>query len=205
MFSQHTIVYAAIFILLAVLNLLVDTHIARNLKRIALSRDLPLEHYSFVDGDYPLRFPSSKKHVLLSIEESVRFSMFNPEATDEWLWMGTSGDHNVHFGSNRRFFSTTMTHQQHCMTIILEAMQEEEALEEPYLEHTVHCLSYLRQAALCAADSTLEPPIMLSSNYSFTERIGATHTCFDWPEFYKDMKSNWLTWKTANDQGARQT
>ena len=45
MFSQRTITYAAIFISLAVLNLLVDTHIARNLKRIALPRDAPLEDY----------------------------------------------------------------------------------------------------------------------------------------------------------------
>ncbi|KAH7903403.1 hypothetical protein BJ138DRAFT_1168185 [Hygrophoropsis aurantiaca] len=94
----------------------------------------------------------------LSVEESVRFSPARTEGAEEWLWTGTVGDHSVHFGPDNRYFSVSVTHQQHCGYRHLLALQENGLPEGHDRYHITHCLNYLRQSTLCAADITLGVP-----------------------------------------------
>ncbi|KIJ65806.1 hypothetical protein HYDPIDRAFT_27040 [Hydnomerulius pinastri MD-312] len=193
MFSYQTACCGALFALLVLANLYANIHLARFARVVATSRSKPLDHYTFVDDDYPTYLPMSRRRVPMSVEESVRFSLSEPEAPDEWLWVSTAGDHNVRLGQNDRMLSVAVTHEQHCMIILQKALQIDE-LGEGLMEHTMHCLNYFRQVTLCAADSTLEPPDVLSRNYTH-ERDGGIHECFDWPAFYDVMQSNWQEWE----------
>jgi hypothetical protein len=55
--------------------------------------------------------------------------------------------------------------------------QEVKAISDE-MGHTTHCLEYLRQSTMCAADTTLEP---------FTPNLGldgTKHKCRDWDTIY---------------------
>ncbi|KAF9228292.1 hypothetical protein BS17DRAFT_773426 [Gyrodon lividus] len=193
MFSAREIFYGILIVLLLAANLHANVQLARLSKEVASSRSRPVDHYSFIDDDYPTYLPMSQRRLPMSVEESVRFSLSQPEAPEEWLWVSTSGDHNVRLGPNDRMLNVAMTHEQHCMIIMQKALQLDD-LGEGLMEHTMHCLTYFRQATLCAADITLEPHDVLSRNYTL-RRNGGTHQCFDWPALYDVMHTNWKEWK----------
>ncbi|KAK2037375.1 hypothetical protein LZ31DRAFT_611979 [Colletotrichum somersetense] len=60
------------------------------------------------------------------------------------------------------FFTTTMTHQLHCiymMGMIYSGLTTDKVqmLTPDYNTHFFHCIDYLRQAVMCSADLALEP------------------------------------------------
>lgn len=79
----------------------------------------------------------------------------------------------------------------HCLSSLGHAFHHDPNIDEA---HVAHCLGYLRNAALCAADVTLEPGALGMRN--FTERrSGATHICRDWKATEAWMIKNWKEWK----------
>ena len=128
----------------------------------------------------------------MPIEETIHYSINETEAEAEWLWTATVGDGNVRLGSNQRFFSLAMVHEQHCMRWMRRALQADQ-LDKHQEGHMAHCLNYLRQFALCAADTTLEPADILRRNRT-KERWSADHVCIDWPAIYATMRANYLDW-----------
>lgn len=145
-------------------------------------------------SDYPSRLPiqNARRKVMMPVEDTIRYSIDNTEAEVEWLWTATVGDGNVRLGANQRFFSLAMVHEQHCMRWMRLALEVDE-LDEHQAGHMVHCLSYMRQFALCAADTTLEPADILSRNPT-KERWSTDHECSDWPAIYATMRANYLEW-----------
>ncbi|KAK2052779.1 hypothetical protein LY76DRAFT_526000 [Colletotrichum caudatum] len=60
------------------------------------------------------------------------------------------------------FFTTTMTHQLHCiymMGMVYSGLTTDKVqmLTPDYNTHFFHCIDYLRQAVMCSADLALEP------------------------------------------------
>ena len=150
----------------------------------------------FIEDDVPERLPlqGARPSVLLSIEESVRYALAAPEAADEWLWTTTAGDGgNVRLGPRGRLFTTAYTHQLHCLRALRTALAAAGPPEGAELAHTEHCLSFLRQHALCAADGTLEPGDAFARNAT-AERVGVVRECRDVEAFYDSMWTYWTRW-----------
>ena len=147
------------------------------------------------------------------LEDSRHYSLTSPDADAEWesVYPGR-GLAFVRLGPKKRFFSLSLYHQMHCLDslrrVILgqshhhgrrsdedsEALDDGPPLSKRNVEHSAHCLNYLRQTALCAADMTLEPEIEEGSQ-EVGEGLGATHVCRDWSKVHEFVKRNWEEWE----------
>lgn len=155
----------------------------------------PLETYSFVGTDHPKGLPVSEKLVKMTVEESAHYGITDPEAEEEWLWTGTTGDGHVRIGEEKRMFAVAMFHQLHCLRRIRSTLVERWGnIPEGRKRHILHCFNYLRQWTLCNADVTLEKGDFARRNFT-TERRGATHTCIDWVPAYEYMTEKWFEWE----------
>jgi len=125
------------------------------------------------------------------VEESVHYSITAPEAMSEWLYNSPFGTGSVRLGPNNRGFFISMFHELHCLRLTRIAL--ESAPKPSLINHSFHCLNYLRQSALCASDTTLEPGDFMQRDFTL-DRIGATHVCRDWDAIYQDMRINWVEW-----------
>jgi len=126
------------------------------------------------------------------VENDGFFGLSNsPETIARWdmllgyhngpLYEGVLGE------SNR--YVVTMFHQLHCMRYFRGAFQKgmtEEGLKlnEEQQEHIPHCLNYLIQGILCAADTTLE---WQKEPYVLGTGPFVNHTCRDWTKVYKAL------------------
>ena len=125
------------------------------------------------------------------VEESVHYSITAPEAINEWLYNSPFGTGSVRLGPNKRGFFVSMFHELHCLRLMRTALAS--APKSPMIDHSFHCLNYLRQSALCASDTTLEPGDFMQRDFTL-DRIGATHVCRDWDPIYEDLRINWVEW-----------
>ncbi|KAH9850978.1 hypothetical protein C2E23DRAFT_733892 [Lenzites betulinus] len=189
--------------ILAAMNAYVNLLHVQATQRAAIARPPPPSRYSFIDEDYTPRLPlpSARRAVKLTIEDSARYALWDPEADDDWRWTATTGDGNVHLGNNSRFFVIGITHQLHCMRSYRQALAQED-VPVPHghqAGHLAHCLNFIRMSTLCAADVTLEPPDALTRDHT-RDPAGGEHECMDWPAFYEDMRTNFEDW-TAYQEG----
>ncbi|GJE92356.1 hypothetical protein PsYK624_085100 [Phanerochaete sordida] len=160
------------------------------------TRPAPLFAYSFLEDDVPERLPliNDRKQVLLSMEDSVHFTVDGALAGDEWLYTSTRFDAgNINLGPNARIFSVDLVHELHCLRRLRAALDAEAPLPPAELGHSEHCLSYLRQHILCAADSTLEYGDAFARNAT-AWRFGGVRACADSEAFYGTMLSHWNDW-----------
>ncbi|KAH9943879.1 hypothetical protein B0H21DRAFT_779556 [Amylocystis lapponica] len=199
MSSRPVTVALATVVLFGALNALLDWSLIRASKRIASAQQCSASQYSFVGEDYPplLPLPSARRAVLLTAENSVRYTVDANESAYEWLWTAPVGDHNVHLGARHRYFAVGMAHELHCLRRLRGVLQADGIVEGKERGHSLHCLNYLRQGALCAADATLEPLEFVAPNGS-AGRTGGTHVCMDWPAAYEAIADNWNEWQTAD-------
>jgi hypothetical protein len=148
------------------------------------------------------------------LEDSRHYALTSPDADAEWesIYPGR-GLGFVRLGPNKRFFSLSLYHQIHCLDSLrrailgkghhherdiaqdrLEGSDGDGKMSKRNVEHSAHCLNYLRQSALCAADLTLEPEIEEGSQ-EVGEGLAATHVCKDWSKVHDFVKSNWEKWE----------
>ncbi|KAF2006041.1 hypothetical protein P154DRAFT_423196 [Amniculicola lignicola CBS 123094] len=60
---------------------------------------------------------------------------------------------------NKTVFTTSMTHQLHCLYAVVEVysgLTSNTSLPEDHHWHMIHCFDYMRQAIMCSADLALE-------------------------------------------------
>ncbi|RDL37562.1 Uncharacterized protein BP5553_04995 [Venustampulla echinocandica] len=85
-------------------------------------------------------------------------------------------------------YSVSMTHQLHCLAVLRHVIIKYEKGDKSRFAgagHDYHCLDYIRQAILCAGDTTLDHADIeyntngTESRYGFTG-ANATHQCRDW-------------------------
>jgi hypothetical protein len=63
------------------------------------------------------------------------------------------------WGPNQTVFTTSMTHQLHCLYAVVEVysgLTSNTPLPEDHHWHMIHCFDYMRQAIMCSADMSLE-------------------------------------------------
>ncbi|KAF3902574.1 hypothetical protein ABW21_db0207354 [Orbilia brochopaga] len=82
----------------------------------------------------------------------------------------------------------SMFHALHCIKMWKDSlnpatmMNQHVHSESEYAEHAEHCINYLIQSVVCAADSTIEPAEHIVANGKHGKRIhgmGYTHECKD--------------------------
>lgn len=145
----------------------------------------------------------------LTLEDSRHYALDTPDAAAEYRSMYPGDDLGfVRLGPNRRFFGLVMYHQIHCLDSLREAILGQghhggagagAGRTKRDVEHAQHCLNYLRQGILCAADTTLEPEVVEGSQ-DVQEGLGVTRMCRDWGKVYDFVDNNyreWQLWKSG--------
>ncbi|KAH6663294.1 hypothetical protein F5X68DRAFT_237520 [Plectosphaerella plurivora] len=123
------------------------------------------------------------------------------------------------FPSNQTIFTTSVTHQLHCLYSITHSFaaaktgikagghqhghrrrDEQDDLQEALIDeefHVQHCFEYLRQSIMCSGDVAIE-----GDQTTFPEGSGvgsdgwdAKHVCRDWKQIYKHLEDT-----RANDE-----
>ena len=93
----------------------------------------------------------------------------------------------VDLGPKNRTFHVTMIHQLHCLDIIRVGYLSKGG---HWTHHVEHCLRYLLQGVLCAADTTLEQDVPAFIDGQWVHGgsgIGKVHRCRDWTKVYDYM------------------
>lgn len=127
--------------------------------------------------------------VTMELEESVHYSLNNPEAYDEWVYGIPYGGGTYRVGALNRALVVSKFHQLHCIRTMHKILVE----GGPH-QHAEHCLRYLREEILCEANTTLEPGDFTTTNFT-EKRAGATYVCRDWTQVYKEVEENWRVWR----------
>ena len=131
---------------------------------------------AYIGDDHPVNLPVARRQVRVTVEESARYSITDPEANEEWLWTGPLGDHHIRLGEDQRAFAVPIFHELHCLRQMRQALANGNFTKlHPALQgHMHHCFIYLRQWTLCAADVTLEPGDFVQKNFTAHRTSGNT-------------------------------
>jgi hypothetical protein len=131
----------------------------------------------------------------MTFEETQRYEFKNTSSADaQWSSLVPRKTHQgyVRLGPDRRVFAVAMFHELHCMSTFHRALTWHDH-PDANVGHFQHCLNYLRQLFMCAADTTLEPYDFMKRNYT-VEAVGATRQCGDWSTVYREADENWTAW-----------
>ena len=111
---------------------------------------------------------------------SPRFSL---DADDDWATLFPASDGFTELGpaSTPRTFLVSMVHQLHCLDVFRVSYATNRTGSRAHVEH---CLRYMLQLVLCAADATLErdePGRTQDGRWEHAAGgVGAVHECRDW-------------------------
>ncbi|CAK7199202.1 hypothetical protein SEUCBS139899_001875 [Sporothrix eucalyptigena] len=103
-----------------------------------------------------------------------------------------------HTESEATFFTTTMTHQLHCIlmmgriyTALRLGQMPSPDLPADYHSHYLHCIDYLRQATMCAGDVAVEAhePSDSSDNGPLDGGWSGHHVCKDYGQVKSYLES----------------
>ncbi|KAK5679722.1 hypothetical protein LTS10_007670 [Elasticomyces elasticus] len=109
--------------------------------------------------------------------------------------------------SRGQIYDISVFHQLHCLanirrhlfamkTALDEADQHELSAHalQPHDDHVYHCFDYIRQALMCAGDTTIEWPRTETDGSRFAvDGWGITHECKDWSAIMEFMEQNSVT------------
>ncbi|KAI0667429.1 hypothetical protein C8Q78DRAFT_982211, partial [Trametes maxima] len=112
----------------------------------------------------------------------------------EWEAILPSGGALLYLGPQFRPFTLSIFHQLRCLDIIRETIVDLYTSWEPHPpvkrpQLVQHCMGYLRQTALCRADTRLES-VRAASGPGLTAP-DVTHTCRDWKAVYEAAERNY--------------
>lgn len=157
------------------------------------------ETYTYRGHDFPETLPlltlGQLPLVSMVAEESIQYPILGHSSDPEWFSLTTSEFGYVRLGPDGRLFIVSMFHQMHCLRVLNLAFSKARIATPGHIKH---CLNYLRQAALCAADLTLEPGDFETKDYG-VERTGATYTCRDWSSVYPIMEEYSARWYSSGN------
>ena len=113
------------------------------------------------------------------------------------------------YPGSQTVFTTSVTHQLHCLWSIMEGFAEATSpagqvpahddfahgdgatTEEVAHFHLQHCFEYLRQAILCSADLALEgDQTTFPEDFVGSDGWDATHVCRDWDQVRAHLEAN---------------
>ncbi|CAK7245006.1 MAG: hypothetical protein STHCBS139747_006572 [Sporothrix thermara] len=115
-----------------------------------------------------------------------------------WNTLMPQGTGWRHTESEETFFTTTMTHQLHCIymmgriyTALRVGQMPSPDLPADYHSHYLHCIDYLRQATMCAADVSMEAhqPSDSTDNGPLDGGWSGQHVCKDYSQVKSYLES----------------
>ncbi|KIJ44343.1 hypothetical protein M422DRAFT_228437 [Sphaerobolus stellatus SS14] len=167
------------------------------------NRRTPGPDYTYRAHDFPEYMPLSTDLPIRSmvVEESVHYRPLGRDSDAQWASISPGESGYLRLGPENRLFAVSMFHQLHCLRMINLGFSKAKIASPGHLQH---CLNYLRQAALCSADITLEPGQFEEKDFTI-ERVGATHECRDWEIPYNMMDENFEIWKKIKEKEANRT
>lgn len=133
--------------------------------------------------------------VEMTFQESIRFGF---DLQNDWRTLYTShhGIGFVHLGPFHYRFLGNTHHALHCVRRMVDDFNAPDHIASPS-HHFVHCLTYMRQDALCYADATLEPGDFMRRNFT-VDRVGVARKCRDWTKVEAWLKENLEEWAEFN-------
>ncbi|KAH8116700.1 hypothetical protein DFH11DRAFT_1724666 [Phellopilus nigrolimitatus] len=182
----------------------------------------PLKHdesnaYSYVGDDYPEHLPLPPRPaapVSFSLAADA-FPITGPGAEEQWASIYPPGYGFVRVGASARLLCVAQFHQLHCVDKMrLYLADPRGAGAHLGFAHQQHCMNYLRQLFLCAADRTLEPlapledsaiSVGMDGSMELAERLdmtmrsgpGVVHMCGDSKALYDFVGDNYVSWKAT--------
>ena len=151
----------------------------------------PTTRETFVDNDYPRSWDIGDEQkvsrVLMSSEESIHYQLDTPQADLEWRAL-VPANGTIYLGHERRPFTISMFHQLRCLDVIRTELLSTRGLSTPLppSELSRHCFNYLRQTALCHADTTLVQVLNPDNPHPFPD----VTVCNDWEQVYTEVRRN---------------
>ncbi|KAA1475293.1 hypothetical protein DENSPDRAFT_883454 [Dentipellis sp. KUC8613] len=160
--------------------------------------------YTWLGTDHPTTLPLDLPTVALTLENSHHYALNSSTAAAAFHSLYPAGSLGfLRLGPHDRFFGLAMYHQLHCVDSLRRAIlglaphgetrlgkMGKEGWQE---DHVGHCLNYLRQSILCAADLTLEPEVV-EGEMDAEEGLGVTHVCKDWSAVRGFAERNYEEW-----------
>lgn len=179
---------------------LVAALLATNVVLVLFNLRIMLSHThdaarTFIDDDFPISYPFSLKEVAMFVEDTQHYQLDNHS---EWESLIPRSGGFVHLGPDYVPYGLSMFHQFHCLDMIRTSLLSVSASQNASLPlpiHTKHCLGYLRQMILCAADTHLEPVIP----YFPAKAVDSSglHRCRDWEDVYTEVEKNEKEWRQS--------
>lgn len=151
------------------------------------------------DRDNPLYMPTGPiDTVEMTFQESKRYDFEHPDAPGNWETLFTNhyGLGFAHLGAYNYRFISGAHHALHCVYTMTHDFSNPDHVAKPS-HHFIHCLTYIRQIALCNADMTLEPGDFMMRNLT-VDRTGVTRSCKDWKRLGEWLNDNFKEWVTFN-------
>ncbi|PPQ91129.1 hypothetical protein CVT25_013268 [Psilocybe cyanescens] len=149
---------------------------------------------AYVGTDMPRELPIPVRNVNMAFhDDPEHYAMSGTRAWAEWNEIRPPGKGYIFLGDAYYPFGVSMWHQIHCLNHIRTMFVN----GDDGSDHTEHCFHYLRQALLCAADTTLEygGPSMRSPNGDvIATGVNVTHTCRDWKQVHDYMEEEHGKW-----------
>ncbi|KAF3763254.1 hypothetical protein M406DRAFT_279313, partial [Cryphonectria parasitica EP155] len=101
--------------------------------------------------------------------------------------------HPIQWYEGMTVFTTSVTHQIHCLFTIAQTysgLSSGHPIPEDHHWHMIHCIAYMRQAVLCAADTALEgKATTFPDDNSGSDGWDATHVCKDYDQVKSYLES----------------
>lgn len=138
-------------------------------------------------GSWDIRREQKTPRVLMSSEESIHYQLDTHEADFEWRAL-VPANGTIHLGPERRPFTISMFHQLRCLDAIRTELSSTHGLSTPPPPSQLsrHCFNYLRQMALCHADTTLVQVLNPDDPHPFPD----VAVCNDWEYVYTEVRRN---------------
>ncbi|KAF5353570.1 hypothetical protein D9757_013706 [Collybiopsis confluens] len=137
--------------------------------------------------------PTSIGNVILPFEETVHYGTGDSVSRDEWFWGFPQGGGWALSGDSFETGYFSMYHELHCLEAIAIKPWEEPG-------HTGHCLTIMRQSALCEPDLTLERGDFVKRDFEL-DREGPTRMCKDWEAVRTMATRKWNLWEQRRKEG----
>lgn len=120
----------------------------------------------------------------MSSEESVHYQL---HADLEWGAL-VPANGTIYLGPERHPFTISMFHQLRCLDTIRTELFSTRGLDTPPPPSGLsrHCFNYLRQMALCRADTTLVQVLNPDDPHPFPD----VAVCNDWEYVYTEVRRN---------------
>jgi hypothetical protein len=125
--------------------------------------------------------------ILMSSEESIHYQLDTPQGDLEWRAL-VPANGTIHLGPEHDPFTISMFHQLRCLDVIRTDLLSTRGLNSPLppSELSHHCFNYLRQTALCRADTTLVQVLNPDNPHPFPD----VAVCNDWEHVYTEVRRN---------------